>query len=247
MKSYTLNMEGFRIDVATGAAQGEEILLTDADLAVMGGVKPNVTALRKAFKGALAPPVLKDGSVFLALLSDRDTLPVQADQIIADTVETVVDLEANASKDHPAPIESVTKSAGIVSILETAADSLRKHGTRMVIQQATGDWEIPTLDPSVFVRPEKPETLEMGGTYIVRGFERDHVTKGHLMYVGASKLGIALPLNDPEWAYKRVWWAADTPTYLVAKLQRTSRNSYWMFASEASLVRQEDMLHLPDA
>jgi len=247
MSSYKRNADGFRIDVASGAPQGKGILLTDADLAAMGGVKPIVIALRKAFKNQLAPAVLTDGAVFLAHLTDGKSLPLSAARVISDMSETVADLEQNASKEHPAPIEHVTKSSGLVDVLETAADSFRKHSARLVVEHQVGHWEVPTLDPSVFVRPDRPETLEMEGTYIIRGFERDEKTNGHLMHIGASKLAIALPLNNPEWAYKSIWWTADIATYLIARLQRTSRHSYWEVIGEAKLVRQGDLLQPPEA
>lgn len=242
MSSYKRSSQGFRIDVATGTPQGEGILLTDADLASMSGVKPIVVGLRKAFKNKLAPAVLADGAVFLACLKDGETMPLAAAQVIADMSETVADLERNASQEHPAPIEQVTKSAGLVDVLEVAADSFRKHGARLVVEHEVGDWEIPILDPSVFVRPERPETLEMEGTYSVRGYFCDEQTGGLILLIGASKLEIALPLNDAKWALPNIWWAANNTTYLVARLQRISRHARWTFIGEAKLADQKDLL-----
>jgi hypothetical protein len=130
--------------------------------------------------------------------------------------------------------------------LEVAADNFRKHGTRLVVQHDASDWEVPTLDPSVFVRPEKPETLEMSGTYLVRGIDRDENTGGHLMRIGASKLEIALPLNDPEWAFRNIWWSVDTATHLVARLRRACSQSHWEIVGKAKLVPQGDLLETPE-
>lgn len=241
MSTYKRSLHGFCIKVATGAIEGEGILLTDADLASMGGVKSLVAALRKTFKDQLGPAVLIDGAVFLAYHSKSKSLPFPTAQVVADMAETVADLERNASQDHPAPIEQVTKSVGLIDVLEAAADSFRKHGARLVVEHEDGDWEVPCLDPSVFVRPEKPETLEMAGTYLVRGYICDEETGGHILLIGASKLEIALPLNDPKWALPNIWWAANGDTFLVARLQRASRHAHWTLVGEAKLVGQHDM------
>lgn len=247
MSTYKRNLKGFRIDVATGAPAGDGILLTDADLTSMGGVKSLVSALRKAFKNKLAPPMLTDGAVFLACLTNDKNMFLSTTQVVADMSEAVADLERNASQEHPAPIEQVTRSAGLVDVLETAADSFRKHGTRLVVQDDASDWELPSLDPSVFVRPEKPETLEMEGTYLVRGYICDEETGGHILLIGASKLEVALPLNDPKWALPNIWWAADGWTYLVARLQRSSRHARWTLVGEAKLEGQKDLVPPPEA
>lgn len=75
MSTYKRSLHGFCIKVATGAIEGEGILLTDADLASMGGVKSLVAALRKTFKDQLGPAVLIDGAVFLAYHSKSKSLP----------------------------------------------------------------------------------------------------------------------------------------------------------------------------
>lgn len=247
MSTYKRSSQGFRIDVATGAPAGDGILLTEADLASMGGVKSLVSALRKAFKNKLAPPVLTDGSVFLACLTNDESMFMSTAQLVADMAETVADLERNASQEHPAPIEQVTKSAGLVDVLEAAADSFRKHRARLVVENNDGDWEIPILDPSVFVRPEKPETLDMKDTYPVCGYFYDVETGGHILLIGASKLEIALPLNDPKWALTNIWWAADGGTFLVARLQRASKHARWTLVGDAKLVGQDDLAPPSDA
>ena len=237
--SHNLTKEdGFSIEIASGRRYGDGICLTDADIASMSGARSLISALDRAFRSTLGPPMLFGGSIHLALLSDGDSLPIPASQLMVDVAETVAALEANASRDSPAPISTVSRSDAIVNVLEAVSEGARKHGTQLCIRHGDETTRIPALAPSVFVRPDRAAKLEDAGTYIVRGITWHDETKRLLMTVGASEAKVALPRGDSRWALQNIWQSIGGHTYLVARLRRESRSAYWELSGDAKLVVQ---------
>jgi len=226
------------IPLSSGAPSDDSIVLDDADIEAMDGVKPLILGVLKTFKGLILRPTLLNGVIQMEFLIEDGTWAVQAAQLIVTTMKTATALEKNAAQERPARIESVTKDAGIVKLLEAVSEGARRSGSRLCLQYEEKSWEFPALDPSVFIKPKDEERHQQSGTFLVSGIERDHNTGSVSLTIGKSKLRVALPNNNYRWAWDKVRQSLDCPTYINGVLRRADRNAPWEPADDSELVIQ---------
>jgi len=224
--------------LSSGAPSDDSIVLDDADIEAMEGVKPLILGVLKTFKGLIGRPTLLNGVIEMEFLIEDGSLGVQAAQLIVTTMETATALKKNAAQERPARIESVTKEAGIVRLLEAVSEGMRCSGSRLCLRHEEGSWEFPALDPCVFIKPKNEEKHEQIGTFLVSGIERDHNTGAIFLSVGKSKLRVALSQNCPRWAWENVRQFLDGPTFIACTLRRADRNAPWEPAEDAELAIQ---------
>jgi len=236
------NAEYFAIPLSSAATHdGGVVPLSVDDISGFPGVVQIFRALRAAHGKLLAPPVLVGGEIRLGLCPSADLAPRSAESIHTSFISTAQELRRNADREQPLPLSKVLSNAAAAKVLEAVSNASRKAGTQLFLRTKDSEFFVPPLAPEHFLQARQADHIHRTGTFQVIGLRRGWRCEPHGLWVGENALPVALPANDPRWAWEQIHDVLEQPTFLVGTLVRESRSSPWMLGDPSRLERQPQL------